>query len=74
MTSLKSGIYRHFKGGEYEVIDVAKDSETLAPMVVYKALYEPYDMWVRPLSIFIEEVDKPELSYKGPRFTFIREI
>ena len=61
--------YKHFKGNNYEIIALAKDSETLEDIVVYKALYEPYQTWTRTLQNFEEEVDKPEIPYKGPRFT-----
>lgn len=70
---MKKGIYKHFKGNEYEVIDVAFDSETQEEVVVYRALYGERKLWVRPLSMFLEEVDKPEIPYKGPRFVFVRE-
>lgn len=70
---MKKGIYRHFKGNEYEVIDVAQDSETLKEFVVYRALYGEKKLWIRPLEMFLEEVDKPELGYKGPRFVYVRE-
>ncbi len=61
------GFYRHFKGNYYVVEGVAKHSETLEPMVVYRALYGEGALWVRPLSMFFEQVDKPE--YKGSRFS-----
>jgi len=48
------GIYRHFKGNLYELIDIAKHSETLEPMIVYRALYGDNDLWVRPLSMWNE--------------------
>lgn len=70
---LKKGIYRHFKGNEYEVLDLAMHSETQEPFVVYRALYGEGKLWVRPLKMFTEEVDKPELNYKGPRFAYVRE-
>jgi len=70
---MKKGIYKHFKGNEYEVIDVALDSETQEEVVVYRALYGERKLWVRPLSAFQEEVDRPEIPYKGPRFVFLRE-
>ena len=70
---IKKGIYKHFKGNEYRVIDIALHSETLEPHVVYQALYGEQKIWVRPLSIFLEEVDKPEINYKGQRFTYVRE-
>ena len=52
----KKGIYRHFKGNRYELVDVAKHSETLEPMVVYRALYGDGGLWVRPLSMWSEKV------------------
>ena len=48
------GRYRHFKGNEYQVIAVAKHSETLEPMVVYKALYGEGGVWVRPAAMWNE--------------------
>jgi hypothetical protein len=53
------GKYKHFKGGEYEVLGIAKHSETQEELVVYKALYGKKDMWVRPRKMFFEtkEVD-----------------
>ena len=54
---IEKGIYKHFKGGMYEVIGVAKHSETLDEMVVYKALYGDGDIWVRPIEMFTELVN-----------------
>ena len=68
---LRPGKYRHFKGGEYELIEVAKHSETLEPMVVYRALYGEGGLWVRPAAMWNEHVDKE--NYHGPRFTYIGE-
>jgi hypothetical protein len=53
---LASGRYRHYKGNDYEVIAVAKHSETLEPVVVYKALYGDGGLWVRPYGMFCEHV------------------
>lgn len=50
------GRYRHYKGNEYEVIGVARHSETEEPLVVYRKLYGDGSMWVRPLGMFIENV------------------
>jgi hypothetical protein len=50
------GRYRHFKGGEYEVLAVATHSETREPMVVYRPLYNETGWWVRPLAMFAETV------------------
>ena len=54
---LEKGIYRHFKGGRYELIAVAKHSETCEDMVVYRALYGDGGIWVRPLSMWEETVE-----------------
>ncbi len=66
---LKLGKYRHFKGGEYELIGIAKHSETLEPMVVYRALYGDGELWVRPASMWTEIVSKD--GYTGPRFQYM---
>ena len=63
---LKPGKYRHFKGNEYELLYVAKHSETLEPMVVYKALYGEQGIWVRPAAMWNEQVERD--GYSGPRF------
>ena len=63
---IQPGIYRHFKGNRYEVIGLANHSETMEPMVVYRALYGEFGLWVRPAAMWNEFVDKPE--YHGPRF------
>jgi len=63
---LKPGIYRHFKGNRYELIGVAHHSETLEPMVVYRALYSEGGLWVRPAAMWSEIVDRD--GYHGPRF------
>ena len=68
---IKKGIYRHYKGNEYEVISIAKHSETLEDMVVYKALYGNGDVWVRPASMWNETVLKDGKEYN--RFEFIKE-
>jgi hypothetical protein len=54
---VKKGIYRHYKGNEYEVLMVARHSETEEEMVIYRALYGAYDYWVRPLEMFTEKVE-----------------
>ena len=59
----KRGIYRHFKGGRYELIDFAKHSETLETMVVYRALYGEGGLWVRPLSMWSETVERDGQTY-----------
>ena len=65
------GRYRHYKGGEYEVIGVARHSETREPMVVYRPLYGEGGLWVRPLAMFAETVTNngetvPRFAYIGP--------
>lgn len=57
MTEIKTGIYRHYKGNTYEVIGIATHSETLEPMVVYRALYGDRRLWVRPASMWNEEIE-----------------
>ena len=66
---IKKGRYRHFKGMEYEVVDVAKHSETQDDYVVYRALYGDGGLWLRPLSMFIASVDRG--GKVQPRFAFI---
>lgn len=66
---IKLGRYRHFKGNEYEVIAIAKHSETLEDMVVYKALYGNNDIWVRPSGMWNEVVVRDGKEYQ--RFTYI---
>ena len=51
-----TGRYRHYKGGEYEVIGVARHSESTEPMVVYRPLYDDSGWWVRPHAMFFESV------------------
>ncbi|PUE25368.1 hypothetical protein B9Z39_12195 [Limnohabitans sp. JirII-29] len=51
-----TGLYRHYKGGMYEVIGTARHSETLEPMTVYRALYGAHGLWVRPAAMFTEQV------------------
>ena len=63
---LTPGVYRHFKGNLYELIGVAKHSETLEPMVVYRALYGEGGLWVRPAAMWTEWVERED--YRGPRF------
>lgn len=71
METLKPGRYRHFKGMEYELLGIASHSETLEPMVVYKALYGDGGLWVRPVCMWNETVIRD--GYHGPRFTYIGE-
>lgn len=71
MESILPGIYRHFKGNEYQLLYIATHSETEEPMVVYRALYGEGGMWVRPLTMWTEHVERD--GYNGPRFAFVRE-
>ena len=65
--SVKPGIYRHFKGNRYEVIGIAKHSETLEEMVVYRALYGEGGLWVRPASMWNETIERDGQTFQ--RFT-----
>lgn len=69
MEELRPGRYRHFKGNEYRLLSVARHSETLEPMVVYRALYGQGGLWVRPAAMWGERVDRE--GYSGPRFTYM---
>ena len=71
MDEIKAGRYRHFKGNEYEVLYLAKHSETLEPMVVYRALYGERGVWVRPALMWNETVERDGQTYR--RFTYIGE-
>ena len=68
---IKLGKYKHFKGKEYEVLGVARHSETLEEMVVYRALYGDGGLWVRPAAMWTEEVSRE--GYHGPRFLYLGE-
>ena len=68
---LKPGIYQHFKGNRYELLYVARHSETLEDMVVYRALYGEGGVWVRPAAMWNEHVEKE--NYSGPRFRWVGE-
>ncbi len=63
------GRYRHFKGGEYEVLAVGRTSEEETPVVVYRALYGERGIWVRPASMWLENVERDGKSM--PRFAKI---
>ena len=64
MDEIKIGKYRHFKGWEYEVLCVAKHSETQEEMVVYRALYGEGETWVRPLSMWNDTVTREGKTYR----------
>jgi len=68
---LRLGYYRHYKDLPYEVIGLARHSESLEPMVVYRPLYGEQALWVRPYAMFIEEVTidgvrQPRFRWEGP--------
>jgi hypothetical protein len=65
----RPGIYRHFKGNYYRVLDIASHSETGEPHVVYRALYGERGLWIRPLSLFAAPV--PVAGEPRPRFEFV---
>ena len=69
LPSLPLGRYRHYKGGEYEVLGVVRHSETLEPMVLYRALYGEAGLWVRPFAMFLESVEVN--GERRPRFAWI---
>lgn len=69
MTQLKLGRYQHYKGGYYEVIGIAKHSESMEELVVYRALYGNHDLFVRPLNMFLEEINMAGKKIK--RFKYL---
>lgn len=68
---LRRGIYRHFKGRLYEVVDLARHSETQEWLVVYRALYGDYGLFVRPFDMFFEHVERDGKTFA--RFEFVRD-
>ncbi len=71
MEEIKKGKYRHFKGNEYEVVGIAKHSETLEDYVVYRALYGEGGLWVRPKSMWNETVERDGKTFR--RFEYIEK-
>ena len=70
MSNLKAGLYRHYKGQQYQVIEVAKHTETEESLVIYRALYGERGLWARPLGMFVESVEvegaiTPRFKYMG---------
>jgi len=68
---LKKGLYQHYKGNQYEVIDIVRHSETEEELVLYRALYGERGLWVRPLAMFTEKVSVDGLCM--PRFDYVGE-
>jgi hypothetical protein len=68
--SVKPGIYRHYKGQEYQVYGLAMHSETRESLVVYRCLYGDYSWWTRPLDMFNEQVEVA--GEWVPRFEYVR--
>jgi hypothetical protein len=68
---IKPGTYRHYKGNDYQVLGVAKHSEDESQLVVYRPLYGERGLWVRPLDMFIENVEVDGQSVA--RFAYIEE-
>ena len=69
MEDIKPGRYRHFKGRKYEVLGIARHSETEEELVVYRALYGDFGLWVRPVSMWNETVERDGKISR--RFTYI---
>jgi len=65
----KAGVYRHFKGNYYRLLQIARHSETQEPMVVYQALYGERGIWVRPLRMWSEQVEREGVTTQ--RFTYV---
>lgn len=63
---IEPGIYKHFKGQRYEVFGIARHSETEEVFVSYRKLYDDYSYWVRPVEMFLGDVERD--GYVGPRF------
>lgn len=66
LPSIALGRYRHYKGGEYEVLGVVRHSESLEPMVLYRPLYNASGLWVRPYAMFLETIEWD--GRRRPRF------
>lgn len=68
--SLQKGFYEHYRGDRYELIDIARHTETLEELAIYRALYGTFDLWARPVEMFTEEVEMEDGTTK-PRFRFL---
>lgn len=64
--TVEPGIYEHFKGNRYEVFGAGTHSETGEALVYYRKLYDDYSVWMRPVEMFVEHVERD--GYSGPRF------
>ena len=65
------GLYRHYKGNLYEVVDTVRHSETLEPLTLYRALYGEHGLWVRPAAMFLEDIEINGLQQ--PRFAMVAD-
>jgi hypothetical protein len=72
MTAIHPGRYRHYKGNEYTVLGMARHSETLDELVVYRQEYGDHGLWVRPAAMFLETVEIE--GKKVPRFRLIEDV
>lgn len=70
MKVLKNKVYKHFKGNYYIVVDIAKNSENLEDMVIYRGLYGDNELWVRPLKEFTSAVDKEKYKDVKQKYRF----
>ena len=68
---IRPGIYEHYKGQRYEVIGLARHSETEEELVVYRALYGEHGLWVRPYAMFAEDVEVD--GVRRPRFQYLTQ-
>jgi hypothetical protein len=71
LPSIALGRYRHYKGGEYQVLGVVRHSESLEPMVLYRPLYNDSGDWIRPLGMFLETVEVE--GKRQPRFALVAD-
>ncbi|WP_295639781.1 DUF1653 domain-containing protein [uncultured Methylibium sp.] len=69
LPQIEPGRYRHYKGGEYEVLEVVHHSESLEPMVLYRPLYNESGSWVRPHAMFVGEIEID--GVRQPRFVLL---